>query len=63
MVLFSVAEIVNMSTNPNNIASNIICIVIFAKYMEFPCFISYNLYKHCNNIAKGKIVTNLLCFY
>jgi hypothetical protein len=52
-----------MSQNPNNIASNIICIVIFVIYMAFPCFVSYNLYRHCNNIAKGKMVTNLLCFY
>ncbi len=28
--------------------------LIFSKYMEFPCFVSYNLYRHCNNIAKVK---------
>jgi hypothetical protein len=31
--------------------------------MEFPCFVSFNLYRHCNNIANGKMVANLLCFY
>jgi hypothetical protein len=62
-MLFAVAEIYHMGSNPSNIFSNVVCVIIFLIYLTFPLFISYKLYKHYQNIAKGKLVKNLQCFY
>lgn len=63
IVLFAVAEIYNISKNPHNFVSNAVSALFLAIYLAFPCFVTYKLYKHFNNISKGKLVANLQCFY
>lgn len=52
-----------MSQNPDNIGSNVFCIITLVVFLCFPLFISYKLYKHYPNISKGRMVKNLQCFY
>ena len=63
IILFAVAELVKMRENPNNIASNAIAVIFALVYLAFPCFVGYKLNKHYDNIARGKLVVNLQCFY
>ena len=63
IMLFAIAELSKISANPNNLISNAVAALFIVLYVVFPFFVGYKLSKHYDNIAKGKHVSNLQCFY
>ena len=52
--LFGVAELRNLSLNPNRSPSNAICVITLIVYLVFPIFAGIKLLRHFPNISKGK---------
>jgi hypothetical protein len=62
-MLFAFAEINFISFNPANGFSNALAILACIIYILWVVFVGYKLSKHFKNISKGKMVSNLKCFY
>lgn len=62
-MLFAFASMYYMGSNPNSIASNVFVILFCVGYIIFSLFVGVKLYRHFPNISKGKLVSNLKCFY
>lgn len=63
ILLYAVSEIVQIQNNPDNVPSLVFSFFMLILYIVFPLFVGYKLYKHYPNIAKGRMVRNLQCFY
>lgn len=61
---FAVVQFQDLNTNYYLFGLSIALIAVgIICYIGFPIFVAVKLYRHFSNISRGKMISNLKCFY
>lgn len=63
IITFSISQTWDLSEYHLRILTFVLIIICVIAYLGFPIFVAIKLYRHIDNIKKGKLIENLKCFY